>query len=141
MLILFLSNSNSLHVSKSQPGNKNVHEHNIHAHCTHAQGTRDSAAVVITPNSSIRRTVMINPVESLLLPSVTCQATASPPALPAVTDRRSTGATMAPVAPVAPGLHCLYNDTIMGFKLIFLCWIVLYIWRSERKPSILTVPL
>lgn len=40
--------------------------------CTHAQGSRDSAAVLITPNGSIRHTVMINPVESLPLHSVTC---------------------------------------------------------------------
>ncbi|KAF3691182.1 Capping protein, Arp2/3 and myosin-I linker protein 3 [Channa argus] len=52
-----------------------------HTHCTHARGNRDSAAVLITLNGSIRRTVMINPVESLLLPSATCQAAAWPPAL------------------------------------------------------------
>lgn len=40
---------------------------------THAQGIRDSAAVLITSNGSIRRTVMIKPVESLPLHSVTCR--------------------------------------------------------------------
>lgn len=52
-----------------------------YTHSAHAQGGGDSAAALITPNSSIRRTVVINPVESPLLPSVTCQAAASPPAL------------------------------------------------------------
>lgn len=49
---------------------------NTDTHSTHAQGIRDSAAVLITPNGSIRRTVMINPAESLPPHSVTCRAAA-----------------------------------------------------------------
>lgn len=62
-----------------------THQRNSH---THAQGIQDSAAVLITPNGSIRLSVMINPEESLPLPSVTCrEAAPPPPALTALTGR------------------------------------------------------
>lgn len=63
--------------SRPQRTRTDAHIHTyIHTdtHSTHVQGSRDSAAVLITPNASIRRTVMINPVESLPLDSVTCWA-------------------------------------------------------------------
>lgn len=87
------SNSNSSHMSKSHPliqSRARAQCTDTRADCTHAQGSRDSTAALITPNGSIRRTVMINPVEPLPLHSVTCRAAAPPPALPVLTDRRST---------------------------------------------------
>lgn len=87
------SNSNSLHMSKSQQclDFNIMHARKSTDTCTsstHAQGSRDSAAVLITPNGSIRLTVMINPVESLPLHSATCRAAAPPhPAFPALIDR------------------------------------------------------
>lgn len=74
---------------------------------THAQGIRDSAAALITPNGSIRHSVMINPVESLPPPSVTCrEAAPPPPALSALTDRWSSRGHHSP-----GGLQVLHKVT------------------------------
>ncbi|PWA14444.1 hypothetical protein CCH79_00011204 [Gambusia affinis] len=58
--------------------------------CTHAPGGRDSAAELITRNGSIRRSVMINPVESPLQRSVTCRAAPPPAAPPALSVSKGT---------------------------------------------------
>ncbi len=63
-------------MSKSQPSiayRARAQRARAQTNSTHAQGIQDSAAVLITPNGSIRRTVMINPAESLPLRSVTCR--------------------------------------------------------------------
>lgn len=82
-LFLSSSNSNSLHMSKSQlrsAFSAIAHTRTLaRAACTHAPGGRDSAAELITRNGSIRRSVMINPVESPLPRSVTCRA--APPSV------------------------------------------------------------
>lgn len=85
------SNSNSLHMSKSQLcSNFSACAYTHSLPCAHAPGSRDSAAELITRNGSIRRSVMINPVESLLLRSVTCRVAPPPAAPPALTVRTST---------------------------------------------------
>lgn len=111
-IALFLSNNSSLHMSKSQ------HSRNAHGHTNpHAQGSRDSAAVLITPNGSIRHSVMINPVESLPLLSVTCREAAPPPlALSALTDRWSIGATVA-LVPAGPAQGHLNEASVLIFSL------------------------
>ncbi|XP_036969838.1 capping protein, Arp2/3 and myosin-I linker protein 3-like isoform X2 [Acanthopagrus latus] len=70
--VVFLSSSS--HMSKSQLARSLWFCTRANTtRSTNAQGIRDSAAVLITPNGSIRRTVMINPVESLPPHSVTCR--------------------------------------------------------------------
>ena len=97
-------NSNISHILESLNGASCTHTHthtdtqHRESQCTHAQGGRDSAAVLITPNGSIRRTVMINPVESLLLHSVTCRAAALPSCSVSSHWLSESGATVAPVA-------------------------------------------
>lgn len=73
---------------KSQHSNAHARAHTAHM----LVGINDSTAALITPNGSIRRTVMmINPLGSMPPPSVTCRAAAPPPRAPtALTDRRST---------------------------------------------------
>ncbi|MED6285732.1 hypothetical protein CHARACLAT_032188 [Characodon lateralis] len=94
---LFLSslNSNSLHVSKSQPCSISVHAKTrtvTRTVCTHAPGSREFVAELITRNGSIRRSVMINPVETPLLRSVTCRAAPPPAAPPSLFLRSLSGA-------------------------------------------------
>ncbi|MEQ2201517.1 hypothetical protein XENOCAPTIV_013662 [Xenoophorus captivus] len=60
--------------------------------CTHAPGSRDFVAELITRNGSIRRSVMINPVETPLLRSVTCRAAPPPAAPPSLSVRSLSGA-------------------------------------------------
>lgn len=76
------SNSSSSSSSSTKLKHFRVGSEVSNTHMFTQGGAGDLAAVLITPNGSIRPTVMINPLESLLLDLFTCWEAAHPPLPP-----------------------------------------------------------
>lgn len=100
------------------------------------------AAVLITPNGSIRLSVMMNPVRSLPLHLVTCrcQHLLLPPSGPLL-SARTDGAMQGPLWPLtrSPERDPLLDDSLVGLQLIWSSPVFLLhccIFKDLLKPCI-----